>query len=161
MTTHAGNRPYRKHPRGSRALLTREQLFQLHVFHIECGMSAREIASQIWEKQGYASLDSCYTNLRRAWRSYRLPIRQGRGYCTGCSNPVDERTEGCDVCQNRHAFRAKHAPHLPHVLPQRRRCKGCGCDCSLFTRGCRNCVARKSNRKYRHRLLLEALEQAA
>lgn len=153
--TRAENKPYRRNSRDARAFLTREQVFKLHFFHYDVGMSAREIAYQIWDKFGYSTPDSCYSNLRRAWRSYKLPIRQGRARCIGCECPINERTPGCGTCTSRHNNRAVNAPHLPVVEWVRpTTCAKCGCDHHFYTKGCATCHGRKYHRrKMRERLV--------
>lgn len=50
----------------------------------------------------------CSTECARAFYGCPLPATKGRAYdhaCTGCHNPLDENTDGCDHCTRRHRRR--------------------------------------------------------
>ena len=118
----------------------------------EAGMTAPEIASQIWEQMGYASKKTCVNSLYNAWWMSGYKTRSVYNKylytpCKGCGGHMDERTPGCRNCTVRHLKRKERG--APAVIQSRADlCPTCHRP-GDENRGCGDCYERLKNRKKR------------
>lgn len=87
LTHKAGRRP------GQGCRLTDDQLRVLHAAHVTHERSIRDLAAQVWERAGYASLKACLEGIRNGWRRLGLEYR-GRVEATRLASTTHGLTVG-------------------------------------------------------------------